>query len=143
MSVQVNSLLGQTEGERNDFFAGFTAQKMKFSIKDFFVKCDQIRSFMRIFFTFTKENLNGKLYFLCSGSRKGATLWDYLQEYLVVMRDNKVSPFVKFELILHLLCLLLATLKNKHCRTWSSRINLWILQDPSKVKNLVVNKAKV
>ena len=30
----------------------FTAQKMKFSIKDFF--------------TFTKEILNGKLHFLCS-----------------------------------------------------------------------------
>ena len=25
-----------------------TAQKMKFSIKDFFSKCDQVRSFMRI-----------------------------------------------------------------------------------------------
>ena len=25
-----------------------TAQKMKFSIKDFFSKCDQIRSFLRI-----------------------------------------------------------------------------------------------
>ena len=25
-----------------------TAQKMKFSIKDFFNKCDQIRSFLRI-----------------------------------------------------------------------------------------------
>ena len=25
-----------------------TAQKMKFSIKDFFRKCDQIRSFLRI-----------------------------------------------------------------------------------------------
>ena len=31
-----------------------TAQKMKFSVKDFFSKCDQIRSF------------NGKLHFLCS-----------------------------------------------------------------------------
>ena len=37
------------------------AQKMKFSIKDFFSKCDQIR---RI--TFTEEILNGKLHFLCS-----------------------------------------------------------------------------
>ena len=27
----------------------FTAQKVKFSIKDFFSKCDQIRSFLRIF----------------------------------------------------------------------------------------------
>ena len=35
-----------------------TAQKMKFSIKDFFSKCDQIQ--------FTKEILNGKLHFLCS-----------------------------------------------------------------------------
>ena len=36
-----------------------TAQKMKFSVKDFFSKCDQI-------LTFTKEVLNGKLPFLCS-----------------------------------------------------------------------------
>ena len=34
--------------------------KMKFSIKDFFSKCDQIRSFLGF--------LNGKFYFLCSGS---------------------------------------------------------------------------
>ena len=34
------------------------AQKLKFSFKDFFSKCDQIRSF-------TEEILNGKLHFLC------------------------------------------------------------------------------
>ena len=34
-----------------------TAQKMKFSIKDFFSKCDQIQV------TFTEEILNGKLHF--------------------------------------------------------------------------------
>ena len=33
-------------------------KKMKFSIKDFFSKCDQIRSFL-----FTEEILNGKLQF--------------------------------------------------------------------------------
>ena len=38
----------------------FTAQKMKFSIKDFFSKCDQI--------IFTEEILNQKLHFLCSVS---------------------------------------------------------------------------
>ena len=38
--------------------ASGTAQKMKFSIKDFFRKSDQI--------TFTEEILNGKLHFLCS-----------------------------------------------------------------------------
>ena len=36
-----------------------TARKKKFSIQDFFSKCDQIRRF-------TKEILNGKLDFLCS-----------------------------------------------------------------------------
>ena len=60
------------------------------------------------------------------GARRGATLWDYPQEHLVAMRDEKVSPFVKFERILSLLCFLLDSLTNKHCRTWSSMTNLWI-----------------
>ena len=38
----------------------------------------------------------------------------------------KVSPFVKSEIILPLLCFLLDPLTNKHCRTWSSMMNLWI-----------------
>ena len=42
-----------------------TAQKMKLSIKDFFSKCDPIRSFLRICH-FTKKIFNGKLHFLCS-----------------------------------------------------------------------------
>ena len=36
-------------------------KKMKFSLKDFFSKCDQITD--QITDTFTDENLNGKLYF--------------------------------------------------------------------------------
>ena len=60
------------------------------------------------------------------GARRGAPLWDYPQEHLVVIRDEKVSPFVKFEIILPLLCVLLKLYTNKHCRTWSSMINLWI-----------------
>ena len=39
-----------------------TVQKMKFSIKDFFRKCDQIRSSL----TFTAEIPNWKLHFLCN-----------------------------------------------------------------------------
>ena len=35
-------------------------KKIKFSITDFFSKCD--------FFTFTEETLNGKYHFLCSDS---------------------------------------------------------------------------
>ena len=42
---------------------------MKFSIKDFFSKCDQIRGKLDLV-TFTEEILNGKLHFLCS-----ATSW--------------------------------------------------------------------
>ena len=39
---------------------------MKFSIKDFFIKCDQNPQFLEDFVTFTKEILNGKLNFLYS-----------------------------------------------------------------------------
>ena len=60
------------------------------------------------------------------GGRRGTTLWDYPQEHLVVIRDEKVSPFAKFEIFLPLLCFLLDTLTNKHWRTSSSMINLWI-----------------
>ena len=34
-----------------------TAQKTKFSIKDFFIKCDQIRSFLRIWSYLLKKSL--------------------------------------------------------------------------------------
>ena len=34
-----------------------TAQKMKFSVKDFFSKCDQIRSFLRIWSHLPKKSL--------------------------------------------------------------------------------------
>ena len=44
----------------------YTAQKMKFSMKDFFSKCDQIRSFLRIWSHLLKKILNGKLHFLYS-----------------------------------------------------------------------------
>ena len=42
-----------------------TAQKIEFSIKDFFSKCDQIRSTADLV-TFTEEIFNGKLDFLSS-----------------------------------------------------------------------------
>ena len=40
-----------------------TAQRMKFSIKDFFSKCDQIRNFFTNLVTFPKDILMGKLHF--------------------------------------------------------------------------------
>ena len=41
-------------------------QKMKFSIEDFFSKCDQIRSFLRIWSHLLKKILNGRPHFLRS-----------------------------------------------------------------------------
>ena len=38
-------------------YTSITAQKMKFSIKDFFSKCDQIRSFLRIWSHLLKKSL--------------------------------------------------------------------------------------
>ena len=47
-----------------------TAQKMKFSVKDFFSKCDQIR-IPEDLVTFTEEILNEKFHFLCNGTDIG------------------------------------------------------------------------
>ena len=44
----------------------FTAQKMKFSMKYFFSKCDQIRSFQRIWLNLLKISLLKNFIFLCS-----------------------------------------------------------------------------
>ena len=40
-------------------------KKMKFSIKDFFSKCDHLLIWSADLVTFTEEILNGKLHFLC------------------------------------------------------------------------------
>ena len=77
------------------------------------------------------------------GARRETASWDYPQEYLIVIRDEKVSPFVKFGIIVPLLCFLLDPFTNKHCKAWSSMINLWIYFRTSKVNNPTVNKAKV
>ena len=50
------------------------------------------------------------------GARMGTTLWDYPQKFLVPIRDEKVSPFVKFEIMLPALCFLLDPLTKKHIR---------------------------
>ena len=41
----------------------FTAQNMKFSIKDFSSKCDQIRSFLRIWSHLLEKSLMGNFIF--------------------------------------------------------------------------------
>ena len=47
-----------------------TAQKIKFSVKDFSSKFDQIPSFLRIWSHLLKKSFNWKLQFLCSAWRK-------------------------------------------------------------------------
>ena len=43
-----------------------TEQKMKFSITDFFCKCDQIRKKLRIWSHLLKKSVTETLYFVCS-----------------------------------------------------------------------------
>ena len=63
---------------------------------------------------------------LFGGCKKGDHIVRLSQEHLVVIRDQKVSPFVKLEVILPLFCFLLDPLTNMHYSTWSSVMNLWI-----------------
>ena len=49
---------------------------MKFSIKGFFSKCDQIRSFLRDLVTFTEEVLNVENFIFCALTCAGRLLLD-------------------------------------------------------------------
>ena len=53
-----------------------TAQKMKFSIKDFFSKCDEIRSFLRIWLHLVKKSLMEN--FICCAVKDLLHYRDYL-----------------------------------------------------------------
>ena len=50
---------------------------MKFSIKDFFSKCEQTADL----FTFTKEILNGKLHFMCR-----IFCWEKFSHFRVIVK---------------------------------------------------------
>ena len=65
--------------------ACITLQKMKFSIKDFFSKCDQIRRFPADLVTFNEETLHGKPHFLCS-------VW-HLNRYSGLQKTMESSDF--------------------------------------------------
>ena len=63
LQFHVTLVLCLTSGHTSFFcntcihFLGITAQKMKFSTKDFFSKCDQIHSFLRIWLHLLKKSL--------------------------------------------------------------------------------------
>ena len=78
-------------------------------------------------YIFFLVKLKGRGRHFLDGAKRGATLWYYTQEHLVFIRDEKVSLFVKFEIILTPFPLFLFNpLTDNHCRTWSSMIILWI-----------------
>ena len=61
------------------------------------------------------------------GCKKGGHIVRLPRRALVCRkRWEKMCPFVKFEIILPPLCCLLDAHTNKHCRAWTSMINLWI-----------------
>ena len=63
----------------------FTAQKMKFSIKDFFSKYDQIRSFLRGWSDLLKKSLMENFIFLCS------VYWE--NKIIYGLRPRKITSF--------------------------------------------------
>ena len=64
----MNSRKGRnSNNQRNSKLIFITAQKIKFSIKDFFSKCDQPKPQLSAdLVIFTEETFNAKLHFLCS-----------------------------------------------------------------------------
>ena len=80
----------------NGIIAFITAQKMKFSIKDFFSKCDQIRSFLRIWLHLLKKSLIENLIFCavyCQRSSKIIT-----ENYFCFRYENRQKNNQYFEL---------------------------------------------
>ena len=61
--------IGQNKKVHGIPFGLSTAHKMKFSIKDLFCKCDQIRRKLRIWSHLLKKSLIENFTFLCSAKR--------------------------------------------------------------------------
>ena len=64
-----------------------TAQKIKFFIQDFFSKCDQIRSLLRIWSYLLKKSLL-KNFIFCAVIPLESTAWKELKRYSVSLRTQ-------------------------------------------------------
>ena len=62
---------------------------MKFSIKDFFSKCDKIRRKLLIWSHLLKKIVNGKLHFLCSVRITLCCQWDYVRSHRLSLAPAK------------------------------------------------------
>ena len=97
------------ENNRNCETVTLTAQKMKCSIKDFFSKCDQIRSFLRIWSHLLKKSLMKTSFFVqCLLKRNIAFLKNFIffskcnfsqkvdvvQKYLLGKSSSSVDIFI-------------------------------------------------
>ena len=85
------------------FTAKITVQKMKFSIKDFSIKCDQIRSFLLICSRLLKNSLMENFIFVCSE-------WDQIGQV-----KDKLNVWLRHRL-------------NDIFKTWTIRIVKWSLK---------------
>ena len=62
----------------------YTTQELKFSIKDFFSKCDQIHSFLRIWSHLLKKSLMENFIFCVVVSTSNEKIfWKFLNDFLV------------------------------------------------------------
>ena len=84
----------------------------------------------------------GRPFLRCA--KRASALWDCPQEYLVAIRDENVSPFVKFEIFLHLLCFLLDPLTEKAMQGMEFYDkSMDRFQGISKVKNPATSRGKL
>ena len=122
MSAQVYSVSSQTEGTRKAFLEWKTISYINVVIILFLLV--RIRNILTIFKISECPGIFSP--WQMKDARREASLQDYPQEQLVVIRDEKLFPFVKFEIILPLLWFLLDPFTNHQCSTWSYIINMGI-----------------
>ena len=111
-------------------FTGSTAQKMKYSIKDFFSKCDQIRSFLQIWSHLRKKSLMEDFFFFCSDKCK-VYVKNFPSTRVKCMQDY-IKP--SFRENLYLLIIRVSTnniSKNKQPK----QIAKWIVEEAISVKD--------
>ena len=68
---------------------------MKFSIKDFFSKCDQIRSFLRVWSHLLKESLLENFHFLCSVNVRMKQNKTELETNIDTLEDDLLMKIIK------------------------------------------------
>ena len=73
---------------------------MKFSIKDFFSRCDQIRSTADSV-TFTEENLNGKLHFSCSVLTRKGTETSHASDFFLYIPLRHIREYRCLKKVIH------------------------------------------